>query len=400
MTLAQLLQKRNNMASEMRALAEERGENKWTDEQKTDWDARNQALEDIDAQIKVETDLQAADERSLNLQNNEERQLDDEQGDDEARQIQLITEYVAHGYNGMSQESRQLLKELRANTTTPDAKGGYTVPKLFRNRVVETMKQFGGLSNIATIMNTESGNPISWPQTNGTAELGEMVGETDKATDQDITFGNVQLGAKKASSKIIKISNELLTDTGIDILGLIARRCGQRIGRLEAQQLINGDGTGNNIKGLYKQAQVGYSAVKDSKLIWDSFLELKHGVDPAYRNGAQWLFNDSTLKGLKLMKDTLGRPIWLPDVAGKTPGTIDGDSYQIDPAMDDWGNGKKPVSYGDHTAVQIRRVNGMGLRRLDELYAESDMVAFLMFYRFDMVLEDLAAVKLLEIKAA
>ncbi|MNG11299.1 Phage capsid family protein [compost metagenome] len=87
-------------------------------------------------------------------------------------------------------------------------------------------------------------------------------------------------------------------------------------------------------------------------------------------------------------------------MAGVAPATIDGDQYQIDQGMPDVAAGKKAVLYGDFSYFQIRRVKGMALRRLDEKYAESGLVGFLMFHRFDALLEDTAAVKALTLKAA
>ena len=185
-----------------------------------------------------------------------------------------------------------------------------------------------------------------------------------------------------------------------NIAGLIARRIGSRLGRGEAKQLLSGSGAGNNIKGLLNQVTGGKTSAASGAIAHADLLALKHAVDPAYRAGtARWLFNDNTLLGLKLMKDGQGRPLWLPDIAGVAPATIDGDQYQIDQGMPDVAANAKAVAYGDFSYLQIRRVKGMELRRLTEKYAEFGMVGFLMFHRFDALLEDKAAVKVLTVKA-
>lgn len=53
-----------------------------------------------------------------------------------------------------------------------------------------------------------------------------------------MTFGTAILGAKKLSSKIIRVSNELLQDSGVDIEAYLAGRIAQRIGRGEAKYLV------------------------------------------------------------------------------------------------------------------------------------------------------------------
>ena len=59
-----------------------------------------------------------------------------------------------------------------------------------------------------------------------------------------MTFGTAILGAKKLSSKIIRVSNELLQDSGVDIESYLANRIAQRIGRGERPLRGTGTGTG------------------------------------------------------------------------------------------------------------------------------------------------------------
>lgn len=81
-----------------------------------------------------------------------------------------------------------------------------------------------------------------------------------------------------------------------------------------------------------------------------------------------------------------------PAIAGVAPATIDGDQYVIDQALDAAATGKTSVLYGDFMNVILRRVTYQQLRRLTERYAEFDQMGFIGFHRFDVLLEDLAAV--------
>lgn len=396
MKLHEIKEKRNNIAKQMRALNDEIGDKSWTQEQEARWGNMDKELSELDSAIAREERLLALD--TVHLQSDSE-QRGGNQGDAASEQRAAFTAFMRGGFDNMNSEQRALLKEMRAMGTATDDKGGYTIPKEFRNRVAETMKQFGGLANVATVFESENGNPIQWVTTDGTAEEGAMIAESAESDKGDITFGQVTLGAKKMTSKIVVVSNELLQDSGVDIEGYISRRMGTRLGRGEARQLITGDGTGNNIKGLLYQAQTGKTTASSSGFTYEELLDVKHSVDPAYRSQSGWLFNDTILLALKKLKDAQGRPLWLPDVAGVTPATFDSDPYQIDQAMPNIAANAKPIAYGDFSSVQLRRVRYMQLKRLVEKYAEFDQTGFLMFHRFDMVLEDLAAVKLLAIHA-
>lgn len=401
MKLHEMKQKRSTIAGQMRKLHDENSEKRWDEALTKQWGDMNQELRDLDAAIAREEQLIGLDSDDLN--NNPERRslLDLDTNVTEARQMKVLETVLRGGYDALDGEQRQLFKEMRSQVTNDNAKGGFTVPPEFRDRVVESMKAFGGLANIATVFETDGGNPITWVTTDGTTDEGVMIGETEEGGDKDMDFGQVQIGAKKMTSKTIKLSDELLQDSGVDIVGLVGRRIGSRLGRGEAKQLLTGDGQGNNIKGLLNQVTGGVTSAVPGSLTHGDLLKLKHAVDPAYRAGnSHWMFNDNTLLGFKELKDGNGRPLWLPDVAGVAPATIDGDQYQIDQGMPNVAAGKKAVAYGDFSYFQIRRVKGMALRRLTEKYAEAGLVGFLMFHRFDALLEDTAAVKTLSIKAA
>lgn len=396
MKLKDRIEKRNAIAKQMRGLHDEIADKKWSEDQESRWNNMQKEHDTHDQSIEREERLLKLDEKEMGENEQEERHFNG-QTSIEQRSATAFDKAMRHGFSALDSEERALIKEARAQSVGDDAKGGFTVPTQFRSKIVDTMKMFGGLANIATVLDTETGQDIAWPTSDGSAEEGIMLGESDASGEEDVTFGERVMGAKKMTSKIIRVSNELLSDSGIDMIGYLSRRIGNRIGRGEAKQLINGTGAGNNITGLIAQASTGITAAGTAALTWEEFLALKHSVDPAYRAGlAHWLFNDTTLLSIKTMKDGQGRPLWLPSIAGDTPATFDSDPYQIDQGMPDIGAGKAPVAYGDFSAVQIRRVRYMALKRLVEKYAELDQTGFLAFHRFDMVLEDLAAVKLMK----
>ncbi|EPR9127140.1 phage major capsid protein, partial [Cronobacter sakazakii] len=246
-----------------------------------------------------------------------------------------------------------------------------------------------------------NGQDIDWTYSDGTADMGVMLGENEEASEGDVTFEPITIGAKKMTSKIIRVSNELLLDSGIDMNGYLAARIAQRLGRGEAAQIVNGDGTGKNVKGLAKWVTKTTSAAAADAFTWEELLALKHSVDPAYRNSPKFrfAFNDNTLLKISSMKDAQGRPLWLPDVVGMAPATVLNVPYVIDQAIADIGAGKQLVYCGDFDRFILRRVAYMTLMRLTERYAEYDQVGFLAFHRFDCALEDAAAVKALVGKA-
>lgn len=409
MKLHELKQKRNTIATDMRALHDKIGDTTWTEEQRTQWNAAKSELDALDVRIAREDELRRLDQNFVddNEKENRHQQNKDPLNPDAKageRRAAAFDRFLRHGFSELSAEERQAVKELRAQGTSPDAKGGYTVPTQMLNKIVDSMKAYGGIASVAQILNTSTGQDITWSTSDGTAEEGELLGENTETTDEDVTFGTAVLGAKKLSSKIIKVSNELLQDSGVDIEAYLASRIGQRIGRGEAKYLVQGTGAGAPVqpKGLVASVTGTVNTATAAAFTWQEMNKLKHAIDPAYRSGPKfrWAFNDSTLQVIEEMVDDQKRPLWLPDVVGGTPATILNIPYVIDQAIDGIAAGKKFAFLGDFDRFIVRRVAYMTLKRLVERYAEYDQTAFLAFHRFDCVLEDTAAIKALVGKPA
>ena len=407
MKLHELKQKRNTIATDMRALHEKIGDATWTDEQRTQWNAAKTELDALDEQIGRLEELRRLDQAHVEDHEDEQRRQQRNNTPEEQsaeRRAAAFDKFLRHGFSELSAEERQAVKELRAQGTTPDAKGGYTVPTQMLNKIVDSMKAYGGIASVAQILNTTNGQDITWSTSDGTAEEGELLGENTEASEEDVSFGTAILGAKKLSSKIIRVSNELLQDSGVDIEAYLAARIGQRIGRGEAKYLVQGTGAGTPVqpKGLVASVTGTVNTAAVATFTWQEMNKLKHAIDPAYRGGPKyrWAFNDSTLQVIEEMVDGQNRPLWLPDVAGGTPATILNIPYVIDQAIDGIAAGKKFAFLGDFDRFIIRRITYMTLKRLVERYAEYYQTAFLAFHRFDCVLEDVAAIKALVGKPA
>ncbi|EIX4511076.1 phage major capsid protein [Escherichia coli] len=402
MKLHEMKQKRNTIATDMRALHEKIGDNPWTEEQRGEWNRAKSELDALDERIKREEELRAMDQQFVS--DNEHEQRDElskprQENNGEELRAAAFDKFLRFGFAELNGEERQALKELRAQGITQDDKGGYTVPTQMLNKIIDSMKAYGGIASVAQLLNTSTGQDITWSTSDGTTEEGELLAENTTATEGDVTFGTAILGAKKLSSKIIRVSNELLQDSGVDIESYLAGRIAQRIGRGEAKYLVQGSGTGSPVqpKGLVASVTGTVSAASSTTFTWKEMNALKHAIDPAYRGGPKyrWAFNDATLQVIEEMEDGQKRPLWLPDVAGGTPATVLGIPYVIDQAIESIGQGKKFIFLGDFNRFIVRRVSYMTLKRLVERYAEYDQTAFLAFHRFDCVLEDVAAIKAL-----
>ncbi|EPX1665422.1 TPA: phage major capsid protein, partial [Escherichia coli] len=74
MKLHELKQKRNTIATDMRALNEKIGDNAWTEEQRTEWNKAKSELEALDERIAREEELRRQDQAYIESNEEEQRQ--------------------------------------------------------------------------------------------------------------------------------------------------------------------------------------------------------------------------------------------------------------------------------------------------------------------------------------
>jgi len=388
-----LIQERNQLANDMQALHAKAEEEKrgFTVDEKQKWSDQKDALAVLDERIanqKEAGELKQLEERSSLGQENGSM----EQPEGEVDYGETFDRYMRSGAAGLNAEQRSQLQQ-RAQSTTTTA-GGYTIPEGFGGRVIEAMKQYGGLEQFATVLTTSTGNDIPFPTNDDTGNIGELLAENTATAEQDTVFGQAVLGAYMYSSKMIRVSNQLLTDNEVNLENHLVGILGKRLGRIQAAHFATGTGSGQP-NGILSASTAGATAAAAAAIALSDLTAIEHSVDPAYRMGGQgtFLFNDSTFKAIKDLEDADGRPLWRPSVAESIPATINGYRFGIDTGYASIATGNKVATFGDHSAYTIRRVNGVVMQRLAERYAEFFQVAFLGFNRADGELLDTSAVK-------
>lgn len=365
-------------------------------EERENWDSAEQRLTQVSEDIERLERMSALDEVDYDGVVDARATSPEPQEDPEARYGEAFRAYLRRGISDVTAEQRQLLMERyedRAQSTT-GAEGGYTIPEGFLQRMTETMQSFGGILSVAEILNTSTGNPLVWPSFDGTAAVGAILDENTQASEQDMAFGQKTMGAYTYSSKLVRVSLQLLQDSAFDLNSFVARQLGLRIGRATAAHLAKGTGSGQP-EGLFTNATVGVTggASADAVITYDNLVDLIHSVDPAYRqSNCRFVLNDSTLGAVRKLKDGNGVPLWQPSIQQGVPSSVLGYPYTIDQGVDDMAVSSTAIGFGDiATAYIVRQVSGGQVLRLAERYADYLQVGFLGFLRLDAKPNDAAA---------
>lgn len=292
------------------------------------------------------------------------------------------------------------LVELRAQAEGTGSAGGYLVPEGFRNRITSRRASFGGIARVAEVITTETGAPLPWPTNDDTSNTGEIVAENATgAAGADLAFGQKTLGAFKfasfgAGNAPLKVSVEMLQDAAFDVQGFISRKLADRIGRKESLAFAMGLGHLNNEpEGLIAGGAYAVTLNQSATVTYESLLDLVHSVDPAYRDNAKFVMNDTTLKLVRKMTDENGRPLWLPEAqAGMTTlpgGSLLGYEVVVDQGVPSTGAGNKIIAFGDiEQAFVIRRVRDIVLVVNPYSSAAYGQVEFHAWSRADSLIQD------------
>jgi HK97 family phage major capsid protein len=376
---------------------------------KTDYDPANdgaaydKGIEDlnkIDAQISA---IQALNERIAeqsvtdNLAEVAARRGRDK-GDDASR---LFAKWLKGGDNALNAEDWATVRN--AMSTTTPAEGGYTVPSEVASTLIDALKAYGGMRDVADVIATETGAPMSFPTSDGTTEEGEIIAENTTATDLDASFGTVSLNVFKFSSKVITVPFELLQDSAIDIEAFVNARIVTRLGRITNKMFTTGTGTGQP-NGVVTAATVGVTAANSTSQVtavtYDSLVNLQHSVDPAYRERGtcMWMFNDATLRELRKIKDSSGRPIFVPGyeqgAPGGSPDMLLGSPIKINQHVANMAASARSILFGDFKGYSIRDAMQTTMFRFtDSAFAKKGQVGFLAWSRHGGNLTDTGAIR-------
>ena len=280
--------------------------------------------------------------------------------------------------------------EHRALSKATAAAGANLVPTGFQRTLIDVLREFGVMRQVATVISTTSGEALQLPSvtSHGTAS---WTAENAAYTESDEVFGQLTLNAYKAAT-IIKVSEELLSDSAFNLESYIAREFGQRIGVLQNTAYVVGDGSGKPT-GVATQATAGVTAATNAAITADELVDLYHSLLPPYRARASWLLKDSSIKSLRKLKDTTNQYLWQPGLTAGAPDTLLGRPVLADPDMAAIGTVAISALFGDFSYYWIRDAGGISFQRLEELYAANGQVGFRAFHRTDGKLTQTAAVK-------
>lgn len=391
-----------------KALLAEKGAQTWTKEDQATFDNHMEEAERIERQIEATEKMNAKD-REENFDDVEEHKIsrNAKNGKKQTEVEKGFNIFMRKSFKDMSVEEALAVRNTMSTTT--GSQGGYTVQSEIASQLIDMLKGYGWMRKVASQITTEKGNPLSYPTTDGTSEVGEWVPQNTSATGADPTFGTVALNVFKVSSKVIVVPIELLQDSEVDIQALVFKRIRQRIGRTANIGYTVGGGTTDPL-GLMTAIGVGKVGATGQTLTvtYDDLVDMVDSLDASYLGeavdpdspspGPGWMFSQTMRRVLRKLKDTTGRPIWMPGyedgISGRSGDALMGYPVNLNNDMAAPAANAKPLAFGDFSQYLIRDAMEVTMYRFDDsAYAKLGQVGYLAFARTGGTLLDVNSAK-------
>lgn len=238
-------------------------------------------------------------------------------------------------------------EELRATTnpvTTNGAPGSLTIPTHLSNMIVELLSEEAPL-----FARTKNFTPVE-----GMLEIlrerdlgiGGFVGEMKDLPYSDFELDKVTLSQKRVGSAI-ELSQQLVNDSGIDIvnysMGILARRLGSTVDN----SILMGNNT-TEFQGIIPEPTIeGITSASSTDFTIDELLDLYNSMHPRYIKGAVFVVSRQAFNKIaKLKNDKNGEYYLVRDVATTGPSyTLFGQPVLVQDNMPSVAAGKRAVLF-------------------------------------------------------
>ena len=262
---------------------------------------------------------------------------------------------------------------------------GSPVPTSFYDQVIMLARAVGPMLSVGTTLNTSGGENLQIPRlatySTGTVNSeAATLGESDPAFSAFITLNAFKYGF------LTQVSSELLNDSGINVLDLLAMNCGNALGFAVNTALTTGTDTTepNGIVTAAGSGVTGGTGVAGA-FTYANLVSLYYSLDPAARAlpGTGFMAKGSSIAAMRTLQDGNGGFVFQPSMSESTPDRVLGVPLIENPAMAAAATSAKSVIAGHFPSYYVRTVGGIRLDRSDDFAFSADLVTFRCTFRVD-----------------
>ena len=218
----------------------------------------------------------------------------------------------------------------------------------------------------------------------------------------DMTFAATNLGAYTYSSKIVKVSYQLLQDAAFNLDEFLVNTLGERIARGQNAHFTTGTGS-SQPQGIITAGSSALTTASATAITADEILTLIHSIDKSYRNSPKFALMGADTTAAAIRKLGVGSsndfPVFIPGMAAGEPDRVFGVPFYVNNDMAAIAATNKSLLAADFSKYVVRNAGGVQMLRLNERFADALLVGFIAYKRSDAGSIDTAAMKFITQKA-
>lgn len=266
---------------------------------------------------------------------------------------------------GLEQFLRREDGEEVRSITTGATPGSLTIPSTISDYIVERLGEVAPL-----FARTQNFSPVSGKleilreKSIGTAG---WFGEGQNINLSDYTMDKITLEQKRVGTAI-ELSQQLINDSGIDVVGYSTKLLTRRLGITVDAAILNGDKANGQFEGILNDVTIqDIIAGSSTGITLDELLTLSNSIHPDYVKDAVFIVNRQVFNEIAKMKDAMGHYHLVKDVA-ETGVTyrLFGQPVLISEVMPNMETGKRSVVFanlGEGYATMTKK--GQTLKYID-----------------------------------
>jgi HK97 family phage major capsid protein len=266
--------------------------------------------------------------------------------------------------------------------------GSYVVPNEMYNQIVTERDRVSILRQAGVTSLIMSSDQISVPVETARGNNGAWRANQGAAyTPNDSTLNEIVL-QPKLWGDLVKVSQEMMADSAINVAEYLARLFGRRLGYAENQAFFVGDGTAQPITGIARQTTNMIQVTATATAMLEKVTNLHYALSPENRRSAAFFVPSATIGKIA---NAFGVN-WFESLRAGQPPTILGRPVFEVPDLDtidaNGAAGVQPgrVLFGNPEYIFIGDRQGLTVSRSTERYFETGHIAFRADARVDMKL--------------
>ncbi len=254
--------------------------------------------------------------------------------------------------------------EVKAASIAAPAKGGVSLPTEIDAVIDRILQAQSPIRAIANVVDIGSANYRKLITTSGVISgwVSETAGrpETDTPDFAEIAPPMGELYANPAATQA------MLDDAMFNVEAWLGEEIGREFARAEGIAFVGGNGVnrprgflaapnsaaddGSRPFGTLQFITSGAAGAFAASNPQDRLIDLVHAVGAAYRQGAVFVMNASTLARVRKMKDSTGNFLWAPSLSADQPATLLGYPVIEVAAMPDVAVDSLSIAFGNFRA--------------------------------------------------